>query len=61
MPVTSSFGYVAVQDTQSGEHQDTDCSGQLLKILDFRLEDATGAVVPLHGLDLSFTLSFDTR
>ena len=61
MPVTSSFGYVAVQDAHSGELQDTDCSGQLLKVLDFRLEDATGAVVPLHGLDLSFTLSFDVR
>jgi hypothetical protein len=61
MPVTSSFGYVAVQDTHSGELQDTECGSQLLKRLDFTLEDATGAVVPLHGLDCSFTLSFDVR
>lgn len=61
VPVTSSFGYVAVQDAFSGELQDSECGSQLLKRLAFRVEDATGAVVPLHGLDVSFTLSFDTR
>ena len=37
----------------------TDCSSQLIKRLSFQIKDAAGAVIDLHGLDLSFCLAFD--
>lgn len=60
-PVTSSFGYLIVQDATSGWEQDTEVGSQSLRRLDFQLQDADGLIVPLHGLDISFTLSFTTE
>ena len=59
VPVTSSYGYLVV-DSGAENWQDTDCSGQLLKRISFQLRDATGSIVPLHGLEFCFVLSLDT-
>ena len=58
LPVASSYGYLIVSDGYEN-WQDTDCSGQLIKRLSFQLRDATGSIVPLHGLDFCFVLAFD--
>lgn len=58
VPVTIGFGYTNVQEATSGIEQETKCGGQLVKRLDFKLEDSEGMVLDLHGLDISFTLTF---
>ena len=56
--VTSSYGYLLHSDGSSWEF--AECNpGQLLKRLSFTLQDATGAIVPLHGCDWSFALTFN--
>jgi hypothetical protein len=35
-----------------------ECGGQTLKKLDFQLKTATGEIVPLHGVNMSFALIF---
>ena len=55
--VTSGWGYLNHSEGESYEW--TDASGQALKRLSFRLEDSTGAVVPLHGLDITFAVVLD--
>ena len=61
LPVTVSYGYLICDQDSSMDSEYTDCSGQLLKRLSFRLADASGSVIDLHGLDISFALSFDAR
>ena len=55
--VTSGYGYLIHSDGASWEFADCN-AGQLVKKLSFTLQDATGAVVPLHGCDWSFALTF---
>ena len=59
LPVTVSYGYLICDQDSSMDSEYTDCSGQLLKRLSFKLTDASGSVVDLHGLDISFALAFD--
>jgi len=59
LPVATSYGYLIVSDGYEN-WQDSDCSGQLVKRLSFQLKDATGSIVPLHGLDFCFVLAFDS-
>ena len=61
LPVTQSYGYLICDQDSSMDAEWTDCSGQLLKRLSFQLRDSTGAIVDLHGLDMSFVLSFQSQ
>jgi hypothetical protein len=59
VPVTVSYGYMVCDTDASQTEEWTDCSGQILKRLSFQIKDAAGAIIDLHGLDLSFCLAFD--
>ena len=61
LPVTVSYGYLICDQDSSMDAEWTDCSGQLLRRLSFQLRDSTGALIDLHGLDMSFVLSFQTE
>ena len=60
LPVTVSYGYLICDQDSSMDAEWTDCSGQLLRRLSFQLRDSTGAIIDLHGLDMSFVLSFQS-
>ena len=57
IPVTSSYGYLIV-DQYSSNHDFLDCSDQTLCTLEFNIKDVTGNVVNLHGYNVSFSLVF---
>lgn len=56
--VTSGYGYLIHSDGSSWEYADCN-AGTVIKKLSFTLQDATGAIVPLHGCDWSFALTFN--
>ena len=60
-PVTVGYGYLICDQDSSMDSEYTDCSGQLLKRLSFQLRDASGSIIDLHGLDLSFCLAFSSE
>ena len=35
-----------------------DCSHQSLKMVDFQLKTSNGTVIPLHGINLNFSIVF---
>ena len=35
-----------------------DCSHQSLKMLEFQLKTGTGHIIPLHGINLNFSIIF---
>ena len=55
--VTAGYGYLIHSDGSSWEFAECN-TGQLVKRLSFTLQDATGAIVPLHGCEWSFALTF---
>ena len=55
LPVTSSYGYV-MHYNDTSEHGWSDVSGQVWRSLRFKLTDAYGRVLNLHGGHVSFAL-----
>ena len=56
--VTSGYGYLVHSDGATWEYVEGG-GGNILKRLSFRLEDVTGAVVPLHGCEWSFCIAIN--
>jgi hypothetical protein len=57
IPVTSEFGnYIFDQTVMYNDYNS--CSGQTLKKLDFQFKTSRGEVVPLHGLNVAFSIIF---
>ena len=57
IPVNSNFNEMIYCDTVVVNDW-LDCSGQTLKRLDFRIMTSRGDVIPLHGVNMSFSLVF---
>ena len=57
IPITSEFGnYIFDQTVMFNDYNS--CSGQTLKKLDFQFKSSRGQIIPLHGLNVSFSLIF---
>jgi hypothetical protein len=57
IPVTSSFNnYIFDQTVMFNDYNS--CSGQTLKKLDFQFKTARGEIIPLSGLNVSFSIVF---
>jgi hypothetical protein len=59
IPVTSSFGSYVV-DSITDRQDFLDVSKLCLRTLEFQLRDVKGNVIPLHGVNVSFSLIFST-
>jgi len=57
IPLHSGFG-TYIHATVQSSHDFVRCGGQTIKSLSFRLTDASGRLVPMHGAHVSFTLCF---
>jgi len=57
IPITSSYGTL-IFDRLSQAHDYVNVSNQCITYLDFKLTDSRGRVIDLHGLDVSFTITF---
>ena len=57
IPVNSNFNEMIYCDTVVVNDW-LDCSGQTLKRLDFRIMTSRGDIIPLHGVNMSFSLVF---
>ena len=58
VPVTANFNEV-IFDQVMASNDFLDCSRQTLRTLEFRLTDANGNEIPLHGSNWSLSLVFD--
>ena len=57
IPVTSSYGYLIV-DQSTSTHDYLDCSDQTLSTLEFNIRDVEGNIINLHGYNVSFSIVF---
>ena len=58
LPVTGLSGSVLFKQHSGNPHDIIDCSGKMLRILDFTIRNAQNQIVDLHGGSLSFELVF---
>jgi hypothetical protein len=57
IPVTSDFGSYVV-DSWIDPNDFLECSKQTLKTLEFQIKDVKGNDIPLHGVNVCFSLAF---
>ena len=57
IPVTVDYGLV-IHDQCVLFNDFNDCSHQSLKTLEFQLKTATGRIIPLHGVNVNFSIIF---
>ena len=57
IPVTSSYGYLIV-DQSTSTHDFLDCSDQSLCTFEFNIKDVKGNIINLHGSNISFSIVF---
>jgi len=57
LPVTCDYG-IMIHDQTLIFNDYNDCSYQSLKMLDFQLKISNGTVIPLHGVNVNFSLIF---
>ena len=57
IPVTSDYNLM-IFDQCVLYNDYNDCSQQTIKSLDFQLKTSRGDIVPLHGVDMSFSIVF---
>ena len=60
VPVTSSYGYLIV-DQYTSNHDFLDCSEQTLNTLEFNIRDVEGNILNLHNYNVSFSIVFATH
>ena len=60
VPVTSSYGYLIV-DQYTSNHDFLDCSEQTINMLEFNIKDVSGKILNLHGYNVSFSIVFSTH
>ena len=58
IPVTGLFGSVLFKQHSSNLHDIIDCSGKMLRVLDFSVRKSLNQLADLHGGSLSFELVF---
>ena len=58
LPVTGLSGSVLFKQHSGNMHDIIDCSGKMLRILDFTIRNSQNQIVDLHGGSLSFELVF---
>ena len=57
IPVNVDYG-ISIHDQCVLFNDYNDCSHQSLKMLEFQLKTATGHTIPLHGVNVSFSIIF---
>ena len=57
IPVTQDYG-IAIHDQCVLFNDFNDCSHQSLKTLEFQLKTARGDLIPLHGVNINFSIIF---
>ena len=60
VPVTSSYGYLIV-DQYTSAHDFLDCSEQTINMLEFNIKNVSGKILNLHGYNVSFSIVFSTH
>ena len=58
LPVTNLSGSVIWKQHSGNPHDYTDCSGKMLRVLDFSIRNSQNQIVDLHGGHCSFELVF---
>jgi hypothetical protein len=58
LPVTGLSGSVLFKQHSGNPHDIIDCSGKMLRVLDFSIRNSQNQIVDLHGGSLSFELVF---
>ena len=58
VPVTELSGSVLFKQHSSNLHDIIDCSGKMLRVLDFSVRNSHNQLVDLHGGSLSFEIIF---
>ena len=57
IPVNADYG-IMIHDQVVVFNDYNDCSHQSLKMLEFQLQTATGHIIPLHGVNVNFSIIF---
>ena len=58
LPVTNLNGSVLFKQHSGNSHDYTDCSGKMLRVLDFQIKNSSNELIDLHGGHCSFELVF---
>ena len=57
IPVSQDYG-IMIHDQTVIFNDYNECSHQTIKMLDFQLKTASGVVIPLHGININFSVIF---
>ena len=57
IPVSQDYGIV-IHDQCLIFNDYNECSHQTIKMLDFQLKTASGVIIPLHGININFSVIF---
>ena len=57
IPVSADFGIV-IHDQCVLFNDFNECSHQTIKMLDFQLKTGAGVIIPLHGVNVNFSIMF---
>ena len=57
IPVTADYGIV-IHDQTVLFNDFNECSHQTIKMLDFQLKDSRNNIIPLHGINVNFSIIF---
>ena len=57
IPVSADYG-IMIHDQTVIFNDFNECSHQTIKMLDFQLKDAKSNIIPLHGINVTFSIVF---